>query len=218
MSRIVKSEFPEQSPPPSVKKAAILNAAKARFARYGFSKVTMDEIAHDIGIVKGAVYYYFPTKEKIFEEVIREVQEAFLGEIENLLHRNSTSGRKLSGYVRIRQRYLDRLENIGQLDYESWQKIRPSFQELFSEFQDREVSCLQKILEEGRATGEFSLSETRNHAMLFLRSIKGLRLLNALLRGAPRQESPKPNEEIQFLTAVFLDALRRRTERRTSRQ
>jgi len=33
------------------------------FRRFGLAKVTMDEIAADLGISKAALYYYFPAKE-----------------------------------------------------------------------------------------------------------------------------------------------------------
>ena len=204
MSRIVKIPPPGKTAHPSVKKAAILDAARARFEKFGFSKVTVDEIAHDIGIVKGAVYYYFPTKEKIFEDVMREEQAAFMADIEKMLPRPLTAAKKLGAYIKIRQQYLQRLENLGQIDYESWQRIRPNFQELFQEFEQREISYLKNILEEGKSAGEFDVTEPRQHALLLLRTMKGLRLLHAIQRNSPRQEITDIDHEIHFLTTVFL--------------
>ena len=59
------------------KQAVILDAARKRFAYYGFSKVTMDEIAADIGMGKASLYYYFPTKESdlLLLEVFEEFKE-----------------------------------------------------------------------------------------------------------------------------------------------
>lgn len=51
----------------------ILDAAKARFERFGVKKTTMDEIAKDIGISKTTVYEHFKSKEDLFVSVfIRE--------------------------------------------------------------------------------------------------------------------------------------------------
>lgn len=44
----------------------ILEAARKRFAHFGISKTTMNEIAADIGMSKASLYYYFPDKEKLF--------------------------------------------------------------------------------------------------------------------------------------------------------
>ncbi len=46
--------------------ALILESAQRQFAHYGFSKVTMDEIAQEVGMGKASLYYYFPDKGKPF--------------------------------------------------------------------------------------------------------------------------------------------------------
>jgi AcrR family transcriptional regulator len=56
-------------------KEEILNGARELFERFGFKKTTMEDIARQIGKSKSALYYYYKTKEEIFEAVI-------LGEIE----------------------------------------------------------------------------------------------------------------------------------------
>jgi TetR/AcrR family transcriptional regulator len=48
---------------------SIIEAAKERFAHFGFSKVTMEEIASDVDLGKASLYYYFPTKEDLFKAV-----------------------------------------------------------------------------------------------------------------------------------------------------
>ena len=67
------------------KECAILKAARQRFAHYGYSKVTMDEIAADVEMGKASLYYYFPTKENLFQEVIVQEQDEFAEEIEKIL-------------------------------------------------------------------------------------------------------------------------------------
>jgi TetR/AcrR family transcriptional regulator, repressor for uid operon len=48
------------------REARILRAAMACFARQGYYGTTMEEIAVEAGIAKGAAYVYFPSKEAIF--------------------------------------------------------------------------------------------------------------------------------------------------------
>ena len=48
----------------------ILNGARELFERFGFKKTTMEDIARQIGKSKSALYYYYKTKEDIFEAVI----------------------------------------------------------------------------------------------------------------------------------------------------
>ncbi len=48
----------------------ILNGARDLFERFGFKKTTMEDIARQVGRSKSALYYYYKTKEEIFEAVI----------------------------------------------------------------------------------------------------------------------------------------------------
>ena len=47
----------------------IINAARKLIVHYGYDKTTVDEIAQEAGISKGAVYLHFDKKEAIFEAV-----------------------------------------------------------------------------------------------------------------------------------------------------
>jgi AcrR family transcriptional regulator len=49
---------------------AIVTAATELFGRAGFGPTSMDHIAAASGVAKGSVYYYFPTKEILFETVL----------------------------------------------------------------------------------------------------------------------------------------------------
>src|SRR6478672_8537555 len=44
---------------------AILDATDRLLARYGFRKMTIDDLAKEVGIGKGTVYLHFPSKEEI---------------------------------------------------------------------------------------------------------------------------------------------------------
>lgn len=52
----------------------IIRAAGTIFSKFGFRKTTMDEIARAAGKGKSSIYYYFSSKEEIFEAVV--VKEA----------------------------------------------------------------------------------------------------------------------------------------------
>ncbi len=53
----------------------ILEAAQDLFTEKGYEKISLREIAEAVGITKAALYYYFPTKEKLFEELVRPLFE-----------------------------------------------------------------------------------------------------------------------------------------------
>jgi AcrR family transcriptional regulator len=44
---------------------SILDATDRLLARYGYKKMTIDDLAHEVGIGKGSIYLHFPSKEEI---------------------------------------------------------------------------------------------------------------------------------------------------------
>ena len=56
-------------------RAAIIEAGRRLFGRDGFASTSMDRVAAEAGVAKGAVYHHFPTKEAVFEAVFETVSE-----------------------------------------------------------------------------------------------------------------------------------------------
>jgi TetR/AcrR family transcriptional repressor of mexJK operon len=66
-------------PKDAAKRAAILAAAKALFARDGFEHVTMEAVASLAGVSKMTVYSHFKDKEALFEAFITATADGMLG-------------------------------------------------------------------------------------------------------------------------------------------
>lgn len=54
-------------------RAAILAAATEKFGSVGFAETTVDSIASDASVAKGAVYHHFKNKDELFERVCEGV-------------------------------------------------------------------------------------------------------------------------------------------------
>ncbi len=57
------------------------------FLRFGFSKVTMNEIAEELGMSKKTLYQYFPSKEDLLAAVVTRLHEDTANEIETIVRR-----------------------------------------------------------------------------------------------------------------------------------
>ncbi|WP_058302649.1 TetR/AcrR family transcriptional regulator [Gorillibacterium timonense] len=66
MSPVVSDSHKKQ------KKQVILRNALYCFARKGYQQTTIDDIAAQAGLSKGAIYHYFRSKEEIYFEVVNE--------------------------------------------------------------------------------------------------------------------------------------------------
>lgn len=61
---------------------AILAAARRLFGARGFAATTVDDIAGQAEVAKGAVYHHFKTKEALFEAVFDQVSRDLVQEID----------------------------------------------------------------------------------------------------------------------------------------
>jgi AcrR family transcriptional regulator len=66
----------------SGKREVILRAGLTRFARYGFRRTSMEDIAREADISRAAVYLHFKNKEEIFRALAQQLQEQALAAAE----------------------------------------------------------------------------------------------------------------------------------------
>jgi AcrR family transcriptional regulator len=67
------------------RREAIINKAIRIFARQGYERSSMDEIADRARVAKGTLYYYFPSKEELYHAVMLQNVRELFGEYEAAL-------------------------------------------------------------------------------------------------------------------------------------
>jgi AcrR family transcriptional regulator len=77
--------------PPSDIKPRLLAAARARFLREGVDGASLRSIAKDAETNIGMVYYYFPTKEDLFDAVVSDIYEGLLEDVNHSLEGDGRS-------------------------------------------------------------------------------------------------------------------------------
>lgn len=65
------------------KKEIVIEKARELFTKYGYKKVSMDEIAHASNVTKKTIYTYFKDKEELFKYFIQEELEHIKKEMES---------------------------------------------------------------------------------------------------------------------------------------
>ncbi|MGC9150566.1 MAG: TetR/AcrR family transcriptional regulator [Microbacter sp.] len=76
----------------------ILNSAQKLFQQYGLRKTTMEDIAKKSGKGKSTLYYYYASKEEIFDEVVRREADEVFTETQKAIAAASTAEDKLRAY------------------------------------------------------------------------------------------------------------------------
>jgi TetR/AcrR family transcriptional regulator len=188
------------------KETSILNAARHRFTTYGYSKVTMDEIADDIGMGKASLYYYFPTKDEIFREVIRREQSEFLAQMRVMLKNNAPASQKLRAYFQLRTNYSNQIFSLSWHNRQLWPSMKPIFKDLFQNLAKEEQSVLTRLIHEGGQLKEFNVPEPEKIALLIMNVLQGLRM--RLFYADPGLPSKKPpHKEFEREIMLFIEML-----------
>lgn len=88
-------------------KDLIVDSATKYFSKYGFHKTTMDEIAKNIHKAKGVLYYYFKSKEELFNEVLKHELNIVKTEL------NKITGSSIDSLTMIKKYFLTRLKLLS---------------------------------------------------------------------------------------------------------
>jgi TetR/AcrR family transcriptional regulator len=193
-----------------VRESAILDAAQKRFARFGISKVTMEEIAADVGLGKASLYYYFPTKEGVFRAVLEREEREYIASLRDILKQEIDPATKVKLFARQRLDLFRTFLNLGQFKADSWTAMRPAFQELFHAMDKEELHFLTSLLKEGTAQGTFTIHEPRRVATLLLHVLHGLRLRVVQNSQTPDESATnyaELGEEIEQLIELLFSGL-----------
>ena len=196
------------------KEKLILDAAENRFARFGFSKVTMDEIAQDIGLAKASLYYYYPTKENIFRAVIARKQDKFLENTKGILQHPDPAREKLKAYVRQRIALGNQLLNFSSLNSTFWQESKPGFKDLFVAFSRQEMNIITTIVSEGKQNDEFEVASPEKTAELILHVLQGLRLRffqATQAHGETHEQIEDFEKQVELLIDTLLQGIMKRS-------
>lgn len=81
----------------------ILRAAGKIFFEYGYEAASIKMIIEEAGVVTGSFYHFFPSKEILFEEVVKAYMENYMNKVNEILQDDSM---KLKD---IEERYMEHL-------------------------------------------------------------------------------------------------------------
>ena len=147
------------------KRGAIVEAAAERFAVAGYAGTSMVDIARAAGVGKGTLYEYFKSKEELFLAVFGWFCAFLVDETAKAVSGPDTQGQSASErLLAMNDTIMASLDDMGDyygLFMEFWaaagvssmrDKLRPLFRHWYQQFR----TIVAAIIEQGRASGEFS--------------------------------------------------------------
>ncbi len=135
-------------------KSEILEQAQKLFQQFGLKKTTMDEIAAACGKAKSTLYYYFKSKEEVFDEVIDlELKSLRILIKEKMDTVSSIRDKVMTYFLEFHKEVLNKLNLYRIVKHELANKAFDQIQ--FYRIMNFEKAYMVRILEDGYDTGEF---------------------------------------------------------------
>lgn len=159
----------------SAVKSRIVDAAAKFFSQFGFHKTTMGDIARKIHKVKGALYYYFESKEELYHEVLKQELSGIQLQLSEVVDSESNQIEILERYAKTRLKLLNEAKNYHETIKADFIERYRFVDDVRKDFEEYERSQLLTILTKGKEEGLMKFSDinsTVNLILILLKSIE----------------------------------------------
>ena len=161
----------------------IIRAAQQLFQLHGLHKVTMDDVAREIGKRRSSLYYYYKSKEEILDAAIDVEMREIFTEIAGSVNKATNLEQKITAYylTRLKISQKRRMFNnmidsgINAEELADYKKIRNT---MHHRFRQLEIPLLREVLDSGIEKGELrAMESTEQDALIFvmLSSMQGFK-------------------------------------------
>jgi len=153
----------------------ILQIAQEIFSKYGYKKTTLDDIANAVRKGKSSLYYYFNSKEDLFQAVIAKEVDILKQALERVVFRSMDPEEKLREYILTKLatfRDLSNLYNALENDVTAIGFI----DEIKAKNEKDEIRMIKRILIEGVRREKFHIDDLNLTAIGITTAIKGLEM------------------------------------------
>ena len=155
-------------------KESIVEASRSIFARFGYKKTTVDEIAQASNKAKSSVYHYFKNKEDIFRSIVEKESLIFIEKITEAINKEELPQKKLRAYFLIRMHTINQLANLYSAIKDEYLKQYSYIEELRASHDREEIKIITDILSEGIEKGIFKIKNLSVIASPIFTALKGL--------------------------------------------
>ena len=137
------------------KRDDILYEAGNLFKRKGFNGTSMQDIASEVGILKGSIYYYFNSKDEIFREVLNKGISPILKKAELLKGKNLPPAEKLRELIKDLFNYIMDNNYSLVLFFQERENISASQTKHYVESRNKYEKIFKDVLSDGIKQGVF---------------------------------------------------------------
>jgi AcrR family transcriptional regulator len=138
-------------------KSALLDATDRLLARHGYKKMTIDDLAAEVGIGKGSVYLHFSSKEELALSHIDAIIERLKTRLHHIANKKTSCEKRLKEMLIERVIFrFDSVQHYTQSLNDLLSKIRPSLLERRKRYFEEEARIFATLVKEGVKDGAFA--------------------------------------------------------------
>ncbi len=186
----------------------IIDTAQKLFQQYGLHKTTMEDIARAMGKGKSTLYYYYKSKEEIFDAVLRTEMNDVYHLSKEAVMQAQTASEKLKAFFEISFQIAKSKVNLYKIVTEEMaiQDLTRTHH-VVKELNAKSVAMVEDIFIAGFVSGEFC-DELRDQAHLLAYSmVSAMRSL--VLDMAIDDQIPDWDTRLNVLLEFLIKALRK---------
>jgi len=157
-------------------KSLIVESATKYFSKFGFYKTTMDEIAKHIHKAKGVLYYYFKSKEELFNEVLKQELNLVKAKLTQIVNSETDSLIILKEYMLTRLKLLHKAVNYHETlkaDFFEKYLFVKDVREDFAEFERIQLTI---ILKKGKKEGYLEVKNINSTVNIIMMVVNGIEI------------------------------------------
>lgn len=193
------------------KRQMIIDASIRCFAKNGYHKSRVSDIAEEAGIAYGLVYHYFENKEEILSTIFREMWEGLAHYIKVVAEREGDARQKLydvASFLIDSYKYRPELVKVFTLEITRNSKfLKSTSLKLF----EKAFHHVEEIIKQGRDDGTLAKDvDTRLTSYIFLGAIETVLngyVLKTLKRGDKSFDTAK-----KMISSIIINGLSRGTD------
>lgn len=154
---------------------AILDAADRLLAQYGYKKMTVEDLAQEVGIGKGSIYLHFASKEEIVLSHIDRIVERLKVRLSAIALEPTPAAERLQKMLLTRVIFrFDSVQHYTRSLDDLLAAVRPQLLLRRKRYFRDEAEIFARIIEIGRSEGSFAAGDALQTAEMLLTATNSL--------------------------------------------
>ena len=191
----------------------VLDAADYLLARFGYKKMTMDDLAEQARVGRRTIYLHFPGKEEVALATIDRRMGRLVAHLEALVASASSPGEGLRALLIGRVLFLfDAAQTLSQTYDEMMAALRPVYMPRRAQYLHAEAQVVAKVLAQGVQRDEFAVDDVNETSLSLLLATNAL-MPFSLSREQRADRASVERRVTQIADLLLNGVLQRRGER-----